>query len=94
MNQPTPEHVFGSTTWAWKRVRISRPAGGQGGSAAKLHRFWGLPPRDPRSPLHLTVKYRGGAECWVEVHARGRIARYVGSTALADLVFEVNQNDR
>ncbi len=94
MDQPTPERTFGSTTWAWKKVRVSRPAGGQGGSAKLPPRFWGLPPRDPRVPLPMTLKYRGGAECWIEVHARGRIARYVGVTALADMLFEANQNDR
>jgi hypothetical protein len=94
VDDATPERMFGSTTWAWKKVRVSRGAAGQQPARAKRARFWGLPARSPREPLHLTIKLRGGPECWVEVHARGRIARYHGATAIADIVFEVNQSDR
>jgi hypothetical protein len=98
----TPEHTFPSTTWAWKKVRIRRPAGGQSVSATKSHapgrgpkaRFYGLPFRNPRLPLPLTVKLRGGAEAWVEVHSRGRIVRYPGHTAVVDVLLEACQDDR
>jgi hypothetical protein len=98
----TSEHTFPSTTFAWRKVRIRRPAGGQGDSATKSHRsavpapkrFWGLPYRNPRVPLAMTLKLRGGAEAWVEVHSRGRIARYPGHTALVDVLLEACQDDR
>lgn len=97
-----PEHTFPSTTFGWRKVRIRRPAGGQGDSAAQPHvsgssakrRFWGLPYRNPRVPLPLTVKLRGGAEAWVEVHCRGRIVRYPGYIAIVDVLLEACQDDR
>lgn len=81
-----------STTFEWRQVKISRPAGGQKNSAPKALRWFGLPRRNPRDPLHLTIKYRGGPECWVEVHARGRIGRFPGTIQLVDLVKMVNSD--
>jgi len=39
--------------------------------------------------MHITVKFRGGPECWYEVHARGRIARYPGYLGIDDIMAEV-----
>ena len=85
------EQPFSSTTWEWRRVKIRRPAGGQNGSAPKALRWYRFPPRNPREPLHLTVKFRGGPECWYEVHARGSSGRYIGSTAIHDIMVEINR---
>lgn len=88
------ERTFPSTTWEYRKVRIRRPAGGQGTQSAAGRRFWGLPSRNPRQPLPLTIKLRGGAEAWVEVHSRGRIARYPGHTAIVDVLLEACQDGR
>lgn len=82
-----------STTWAWRQVKIRRPAGGQQHSTAKPSRWFGRARRDPREPLTLTIKYRGGEECWYEVHARGEVGRFPGHVALHDVLREVNQLD-
>jgi hypothetical protein len=68
-----------------------RPAaGGQKDSAAKPLRWFGLPRRNPREKLTITVKLRGGPEQWVEIHARGRVGRYPGYVTLAEMVYDIN----
>jgi hypothetical protein len=54
------------------------------------NRWRRLPKRNPRQPLGLTVKLRGGGECWVEVHSRGDFHRYPGWTQLIDVVNDIN----
>lgn len=85
------EQAYPSTTWEWRRVKIKAPAAPQGGSAAKPHRFRGLAPWARRDPLTLTVRYRGGEECWIEVKSRGRTARYPGHLSLYDVLTDVWQ---
>lgn len=69
---------------------VRRPAGGQKDISTKSRRFFGLPPRNPREVLHLTVKFRGGPECWYEIHARGQIVRYPGVRSLHEIMDEIN----
>jgi hypothetical protein len=52
----------------------------------KAARWFHLPMRDRRKPLTLTISYRGGPECWYEIHARGSIGRFPGYTALEDVM--------
>jgi len=84
----------GTTTWGWKRVKISRaPQASNSASAAST--FWRrLSQRNPRIPLQITVSLRGGPECWVEVHARGAMGRYHGATALYDVLADINNLNR
>lgn len=78
-----------STAWAWKRVKISR-APQANGSASAASTFWfRLSPRNARQPLPITLKLRGGPECWVEVHARGAVGRYHGATAIYDILADI-----
>lgn len=84
------EQTFGSTRWEWKRVKMARPPEATGHSVPKGHRWRRLPRRNPRTPLGITVKLRGGPEGWVEVHARGDLARYPGYTTILDIVMDVN----
>lgn len=83
-----------STEWAWRRVRVSRPAGGHIGHAPKALRWFGLPRVNPREPVRLTIKLRGGPECWVEVHARGRVGRFPGTTCLYDMLTQITSGNR
>jgi hypothetical protein len=69
---------------------VRRPAGGQVASVPKGHRWYRLPRRNPRDPLTVTVKFRGGPEGWVEIHARGDFARVPGYTTIAELVLLMN----
>lgn len=84
------EHLFPSTTWEWKRVIVRRPPEANGSRAPQAHRRWfHLPPHDRRRPLSITVKYRGGAQGWIEVHARGSMRRVPGDIALLDLLEDI-----
>lgn len=66
-----------------------RPAP-QRDSAPKALRWRRLPRRDMRKPLTMTIKWRGGAEAWVEVHARGDVARLPGHVTIAELCMMAN----
>lgn len=90
--QSTPEHTFESTTFAWKYVKVAGPAGGQKPERSSSRGFRRLPRWPMRKPLSLTMKYRGGAECWVEVHSRGEIARFPGNTAVYDVLCRIANN--
>lgn len=87
-NERTP-----STAWTWKRVKVRRPAGGQQAPGAKRRRWHGSLPRNPREPLTIKVSYRGGGECWYEIHARGSMGRFPGITALHDVMRVINQTE-
>jgi len=87
------EQTFPSTTYEWRRVKMSRPAGGQTGSRPKGGRWWFLSRYDWRKPLALTVKYRGGAEGWFEVHSRGGIGRFPGHACIYDVMREITRQD-
>lgn len=47
--------------------------------------------RNRREPLTLSVKYRGGAEAWYEIKARGRTYRVPGHRALHDVMELINE---
>ena len=79
-----------STRWEWRQVKVRPTAGGQKDARRRRGRFFGLPPRNPRQPLTLTIKFRGGPECWYEVHARGQIVRYPGVRCLHEIMDEIN----
>jgi len=85
------EHPFASTRWEWKQVKIRRPAGGQEQTRRRRGRWHWLPAADPRRKLTLTIRYRGGPECWVEIHARGGEGRFPGHVAIYDVMREIWQ---
>lgn len=87
----SPNDRSPSTTWDWRKVRISCPAGGHQDSAPKALRWRFRPPRNPRVPLTMTVKFRGGAEAWYEIHSRGGVGRFPGHVCLHDVMDEINR---
>ena len=74
----------------WKRVKIRRPPEAHSGSRPKGDYWRRLPPRNGREPLKVSVKYRGGAQAWYEIHARGGVLRVTGDTALHDVMSRIN----
>jgi len=62
--------------------RQDRPKGGRSG-------WWGLPKWPWRRPLTIKLTYRGGAEAWVEIHARGRVVRRPGHVHLIEVFAEI-----
>lgn len=84
------EQAFPSTRWAWKYVKVGRPPEAKV-TAARRATFWRRHrPTDPRKPTGLTLRLRGGAECWVEIHSRAAIGRYPGNTAIIDILRDIN----
>lgn len=83
----------GSTTYEWRKVKISggAPEGPAPKAASKGTRWSGLGRRDSKRALTITVTYRGGAESWWLVTARGRSAAFPGHRCLDDVLGEVNR---
>jgi len=79
-----------SPRWEWRRVKMRRPAGGHSDSRPKGGRWRWVGPRDPRQPLTLSIKFRGGPECWYEVHARGQVGRFPGYVSIHEIMDEIN----
>lgn len=86
-----------STTWEFKRVKVKRRPPGPAGTVRSAARWFRYARWNPREPLTLKVKYRGGAECWYEIEARGSLGRFHGATSLHDVMQEIyggHQTDR
>lgn len=87
------EHVFGSTTWGWRREIISTPPQAPAKRRPKAVRRPSLATRDRRSPLTISVVYRGGSAAWYQIRARGETYRCEGSTAIHDVMEWINSGD-
>lgn len=79
----------GSTTWGWRKVKITEPPAGpteNGGGAASLRN---RPRMDRRQWLSIKVRYRGGSEAWWWIKARGVEIKRPGHLALHDVLSEI-----
>lgn len=82
-----------STTWGWRRIKIA-PAPQAEEHRERSEASLGSLLRWPRrKPLTITLKYRGGAECWWEIRARGRTIRRPGYVAVHDLMRELFRDE-
>ncbi len=87
---PDTNNRSGSTRWEWRQVRISPAPNGPANRAAAGDHSGRLSDRNPREPLTMTVKLRGGPECWVEIQTRGRTIRYPGHWSVYDVLRALN----
>lgn len=69
-------------------MRGSRRGANQNG--AKRPTFSSLRRRDPREALTIRVKYRGGAEAWWLIEARGTRQAFPGHLCLHDVLSALN----
>lgn len=82
-----------STTWTYRKVKMRGPRPeGQHVAAGGRSRFAGLSRRKPEGRLTLTISYKGGAEAWWHIEARGRKAVFPGHRALHDVMAEINRD--
>jgi hypothetical protein len=88
-NAPRENTSSASTTWAWRQVKIKPHASATHDSAKRLSRASFVNRIDLRKPVKVTVRFRGGPECWWELQARGRTYRRPGSLALHDVLREI-----
>lgn len=72
-------------------MKIKAPAAPHGSAPPQGARPKPLVRRDRRSPLLISVRYRGGPEAWYEVEARGRSYRFPGSVCLHDALELINE---
>ena len=80
-----------STTWSHAPDRIPRrPPGGQQ-NVPKAPRWWALRRRNGKDALTIRITYRGGAQCWYLVEARGTRGAFPGVLALHDVMREINE---
>lgn len=85
-SEPCSEQPFPSTTFVWKKTKIKQRPAGQSTVRRRRSGFLSLA-RWPRTrPLRLTVTYRGGAEAWWLVEARGVKQHFPGHLALEDVL--------
>ena len=80
-----------STTWTWQRDRIRKDPAPQAAQGAKRRRWSHLGRRNAADRLTITIKYRGGNECWYHVEARGSNGAFPGVMALHDVMREINE---
>jgi len=83
------EQTFPSTTSDWEWRKIKRRPQGTNTARAKRGRWYGLATWPRQRRLTLTVEYRGGAEAWWWITARGRSGAFPGSLALEDVLAQV-----
>jgi len=83
-----------STTWTLGEVKIARPPKAPGNRAEAPQRGVQLLQREAREPCTWLVSWRGGAEAWIEVRARGRTWRFPGHVCIAEAVLEVANGRR
>lgn len=80
------EQSFPSTTYEWKKVKVGRPAGGQGTARRSRSGWLRLARADRSRPVRITITYRGGAESWWWVECRGEKGALPGHWSLDDVM--------
>lgn len=88
-SEEVPNERSTSTTWRWQRVKIATPPQAEGTARAKRAPITSLLPWPRDRKMTLTVKYRGGSQCWWEITARGRTIRRPGVLALHDVLSDL-----
>lgn len=83
------EQSFGSTTWALRRVKVTGTPPGHATVRRSRSSWRALPQLDRRRYVTLRIKWRGGAESWWLVDARGRSVPVPGWICLEDLMISL-----
>jgi hypothetical protein len=89
------ERVFASTTWEWKRVKITAPPRPKATARAKrapsssAERSERAARRTARTPFTVQIQYRGGPEAWWQVTYAGRSYRFSGVLCFHDVMRQV-----
>lgn len=73
-----------STRWVAQPPKIAPPPQAKGHRASEASPALSLLPWPARRPMNITIKYRGGPECWYEIRARNRTMRVPGVVCIHD----------
>jgi len=87
---PLIEPMFPSTTYAWRKVKISPAGQAQGTAARRATSSRRRRRRNARQPIWLSVVSRGGPESWWQVDVRGAVIRFPGHLCFDDVMARVN----
>lgn len=97
MSDTLPNEGSPSTTFAWRRVKITAPPRPHSTARAKrapmaleTPKYWRPGPL-PRKVTGVLVKYRGGDECFWELSHAGRTVRCPGWWNLQDALTHLFQ---
>lgn len=71
------------------RAKMHRPPEAMSRVSPEARRLRLLPRWPRRKPLTIKVKFRGGSEAWVEIHARGAILRTPGHVCIIDVLARI-----
>lgn len=78
-----------STTWGFRKVKISRRRNGQETRRRSRPSLRSLPKWEKNRSLSLSVRWLGGSEEWFEIRARGHVYKRPGWTCLSDVMHEL-----
>lgn len=89
MQGDSPNECLPSTIHVWELAKIQTPA--RAGKHVRRRRssFASLPKWPRRQPLVIKVWWRGGAEAWWQLEARGVTIRRPGHVCLHDVLAEI-----
>jgi len=79
-NECTP-----STTWEYRKVKISRRLQGSAAERPKGSSGGKRPHVDPKTPHSIRITYRGGAEAWWKIEYQGEVFVAPGHMAIHDV---------
>lgn len=79
-----------SATWIPQPARMRGSRRGAKQDGARRASFKLLRRRNPKDPLTLRIRYRGGAEAWWLIEARGTHQAFPGHLCLHDVLSAVN----
>lgn len=83
------EQSFPSTTYAWRKVKIARPPEATTQRRRRRLGFLRLTVQPRSRPVRITATYRGGAESWWWIEARGEKEALPGHWSLDDVLARV-----
>lgn len=82
-----------STTWAYRKIKLrSAPQANSTGRRRRSSRS-SLRRRDARERLSIVITYRGGAEAWWLIEARGERWTFPGHRCLHDVLWSINEGN-
>lgn len=85
-NRQSSVHVFPSTTWEYRKVRVRRVPAPAGDSRLAETSDRSLRARDAHKGMTVVVKYRGGPTASWLIEYRGKVWRFDGALAVHDVL--------
>lgn len=85
-NRDAIVHLFPSTKWEYRKVKLSSGTAPAGDSASATSTSRSARRRDSHKPMTIEIRYRGGPEASWLIAYRGVVRRFAGHQALHDVL--------